>query len=188
MKNVAGHGYGYAVVATVVGLSLCIGAPEVMAGTPGASPASTGAGQASAVVGATIGGIATGRPRLRFAIETHGGFPVTAVTIALPAGLSFSPKATDLDHGVRVGSDKPHSSVRKGRLAVTLRRARTSFVLTIAGAALTESQRLEDAVRKVVLYNKAHMRHERALPLKLMVIMASGPHASLRVINTIPFR
>jgi hypothetical protein len=188
MRNVAGHRYGYAVVATVVGLSLCVAAPAVMAGTPVASPATTGGGQASAVVDATIGGIATGKPRLRFAIETHGGFPVTAVTIALPAGLSFSPKAADLDHGVRVGSDRPHSNVRKGHLTVTLRLARTSFVLTIAGSALTESQRLEDAVRKVVLYNQAHMSHQRTLPLKLLVTMAGADNATLGVTNTIPFR
>jgi hypothetical protein len=177
MRNVAGHRYGYAVVATVVGLSLSVAAPAVMAGTPVASPATTGGGQASAVVDATIGGIAT-----------HGGFPVTAVTIALPAGLSFSPKAADLDHGVRVGSDRPHSNVRKGHLTVTLRLARTSFVLTIAGSALTESQRLEDAVRKVVLYNQAHMSHQRTLPLKLLVTMAGADNATLGVTNTIPFR
>jgi hypothetical protein len=175
-------------VAAVVGLSLSVAAPAVMAGTPLASSATTGSGQAGAVVDATIGGIATGRPRLRFAIETHGGFPVTSVTIALPAGLSFSPRATDLDHGVRVGIDKPHSNVRKGHLTVTLRRARTSFVLTIAGAALTESQRLEDAVRKVVLYNEAHMSHQRDLPFELMVTMASGDNATLRLTSTIPFR
>jgi len=181
-------------VATAVGISLSIAAPDVLAGgLSHAAPATTtpsapAGGAPTATINATIGGLATGTPNLRFSIETHGGFPVTAVTVALPSGLSFSKKATDLAHGVRVGTDTPQSSVRQGQLTVTLDQASAHFQLTIAGAAMTESASLENAVRKVILFNEAHMTHQRALPLKLALTVNSGPHAAIKVADTIAFR
>jgi hypothetical protein len=191
MKNVAGYGCAalsaraaarlpsaLVAVATVGGLTLSIATPGVAAGS----------GSTTAVVHATIGGLATGKPRLRLAIETQGAFPVTAVTVALPSGLGFSGKAADLDHGVRVGTDTPNSSVRKGQLTVTPKRASAKFVLTITEPAMTESTRLEDAVTKLITFNRAHMKHERALPLKFTTTLDSGKHAAIRVLNTITFR
>jgi hypothetical protein len=177
MRNVAG--YGNAVLATMVGLSLSLGTPEVMAG----SPTAAGAG-ATAVVDATIGGLATARPRLRLAIDTLGGFPVTAVTVTLPPGLSFGATA----HGIRIGTETPRSRVHHGRLTVTLHHASASFVLTVSGAAMTESKGLEHAARKVIRFNEAHMQHQRALALTFTVTVASGRHATITVLDTIPFR
>ncbi|HWF74243.1 MAG TPA: hypothetical protein VG186_12915 [Solirubrobacteraceae bacterium] len=168
-----------AAVATVLGLSLSLATPEVTA---------AGTGSETAVVTTTIGGIADGKPRLRFAVATQGGFPVTAVDVTLPSGLAFSTKASDIDHGVRVGTAAARSSVRKGALTVTLHQAAPSFVLTVAGSALTESTKLEAAATKLVLYNRSHLRHEHTLPLKLLITLERGTHTALKLPDTIAFR
>ncbi|MDQ6805657.1 MAG: hypothetical protein M3065_11980 [Actinomycetota bacterium] len=167
-----------AAVATLVGLSLSLATPAVIAGT----------GSATAVVNATVGGLATGKPHLRFAITTQGSFPVTAVTVALPSGLAFSRKGADLDHGVRVGTGTPRTSVRRGHLTVTTHRASSNFVLTIAGSAMTESTSLENTVTKLVHFNQSHMSNQRALPLTFTLTLESGAHATLRLLDTIAFR
>jgi hypothetical protein len=166
------------VVAAVVGLSMSIATPEVAAG----------AASETAVVTSTIGGLATGKPRLRLAIETQAGFPVTAVTVAPPSGLAFSEKAADRDHGVRVGTDTPATSVRKGELIVKPPRASTSFTLTIASPAMTESAGLERAIRKLIRFNESHLDNERALPLTFSLTLDSGRHAAIKVLATIAFR
>jgi len=166
------------VLAAMVGLSMSIATPEV----------ATGAASPSAVVTSTIGGLATGRPRLRLAIETQGDFPVTAVTVAPPSGLAFSDKAADLDHGVRVGTGTPGVSVRQGRLIVKPHRPSANFTLTIAQPAMTESAGLERAIRKLILFNESHRGNERALPLTFPLTLASGNHAVVKVLATIAFR
>jgi len=190
-----------AAVATVVGVSLSIAASEAVAyefhltrstqttgGAPLASSPNDGR-PPRAQVYTSIAGLDTHKPSLRFAITVGGGVPVTAVTVALPSGLSFSTNAANLAHGVRAtGTDKRRSSVRRGQLTVTLKGPSSKVNLTIAGPALSESRGLARSVVTLLQFNQAHTGDERVLPLKLTVTVDSGRLPAVKVPVTIPFR
>jgi hypothetical protein len=186
--------------ATVLGASLSIAAPEASAYEFNLTPSSQGAGGApvtappaggqatTATIASAISGLDNEKPSLRFAVTTSGTQPVTALTVVLPSGLSFSGKASNLAHGVRTtGTDKPHSTVRDGQLTVTLKRGSPTVNLTIGAPALTESKRFERSIETLVAFNRAHKGDERSVSLKFTVTVEIGTIDSVKVPVTIAY-
>lgn len=209
MRNVAGYsGAGgvrdaakplaaLAVAATVAGASLSMVAPAATAYdfTSGAKLTATtlkfsAAGSTSprAQVETSITGLDDAQPILRLSVSITQRLPITSVTVSLPSGLAFSTDAAKLAHGVRtVGTSKPHPTVRKGRLMVSLKSSSSEAKLTVAGTALTESKALETSVQKLIQFNQAHPSDPRELPLKLAVTVGSGTR-TVNVPIVVPFR
>ncbi|HEY2319378.1 MAG TPA: hypothetical protein VGH67_13825, partial [Solirubrobacteraceae bacterium] len=137
---------------------------------PGGAPGNAGSHKGSSVTGVTIGqanlsrlrysALASGHPTLTFKLRTTRGAPaLSAVTVELPAGLRFVAHHHRV-RGVSVKQARIQSLVLSGRrLTVKLRRADSSFSVTIGGAGLAESKALKRAAQ-------AHRLH----PLRLTVI------------------
>jgi len=213
MRNVAEHSWTasglrhgtrpwavLAAAATVLGASISIAAPEAVAYEFNLTPSSQGPGGApvatppvngqptKATVDSAITGLDNEQPSLHFGITTTATQPVTAVTVVLPSGLSFSDKASDLAHGIRTtGSGKPQSTVRKGQLTVTLKGSSPGVSLTIGEPALTESKRFEQSVATLEAFNQAHKSDRRSLSLKFTVTVDVGTLDSVKVPVTIAF-
>lgn len=104
--------------------------------------------------------LAAGHPALTFRMSTTKGAPaLRAVTVELPAGLSFVARHHHVS-GVSVAGAKIKSLVMSGRrLTINLRRAVSSFTVTIAHGGLAESAAMARSA-------KAHRLHS----LKLTVI------------------
>jgi hypothetical protein len=190
-----------AAAATVLGVSMSIAAPDAVAYELHLTPSSQGPGGApvttppvsgpptKATVASAITGLDNEKPSLHFAITTSGKQPVTAVTVTLPSGLSFSDHASDLAHGVQTTrTDKPQSTtVRDGQLTVALNGSSPNVNLTIGGAALTESKRFEQSVETLAAFNQAHKSDQRSLSLKFTVTVDVGTLDSVKVPVTIVF-
>jgi hypothetical protein len=97
---------------------------------------------------ASLRGVRTGKPKLSFKLAA-GPFapPLKKIVVALPNGLSFSSKGRDLKRGI-----KPRGAsfkVRGGKLTITLKNGVTKTVVTISPPALSESQALRQAHKKL---------------------------------------
>jgi subtilase family serine protease len=97
---------------------------------------------------ASLKGVHKGKPKLSFTL-TIGSFgsPLRKIVVILPKGLSFSRKARDLKRGI-----KPRGAsfkVRGGKLTITLKNGVTKTVVTISPPALSESQALRQAHKKL---------------------------------------
>jgi uncharacterized membrane protein YgcG len=136
----------------------------------GGSTGNAGSHNGSSAAGVTVGhanlsrlrysGLASGHPTLTFKMRTTKGAPaLSAVTVELPPGLSFVARHHHVS-GVSVKQAHIKSLALSGRrLTIKLRRAVSSFTVTIGGAGLAESKALKRAA-------KAHRLH----PLRLTVI------------------
>ncbi len=134
------------------------------------STGNAGGHSGSSATGVTVGhanlsrlrysALASGHPALTFKMRTTKGAPaLSAVTVELPAGLSFVARHHHVS-GVSVKQASIKSLVLSGRrLTIKLRHAASSFTVTIGSAGLAESKGLKRAA-------KAHRLH----PLRLTVI------------------
>jgi hypothetical protein len=154
-----------------------------------AVPVATASGTAHATVHAALSGLGHKQPSLSLNIVDDASFPITAVTVTLPRGLTFSKKAADLVHGVMLnGKRKAHSTVTKGQLVVVLPGTSPHAALSIAGPALTESKGLLKTLTKLIGFNAVHKRAKRVLALKLKLTIDSGKFTSIDVPLTITFQ
>jgi hypothetical protein len=156
-----------------------VGCPGTSSGSGGVGSGGSGSGgstgngggpNGSSAAGVTVGranlsrlrysALAGGHPTLTFKMRTAKGAPaLTAVTVELPTGLGFVARHHHVS-GVSVTQARIKSLVLSGRrLTIKLRRAASSFTVTIGSAGLAESKALTRAA-------KAHRLH----PLRLTVI------------------
>jgi hypothetical protein len=155
-----------------------VGCPGTGSSSGGGGSGGSGAGSignagshnGSSAAGVTVGhanlsrlrysGLASGHPTLTFKMRTTKGAPaLSAVTVELPPGLSFVARHHHVS-GVSVKQAHIKSLVLSGRrLTIKLRRAVSSFTVTIGSAGLAESKALKRAA-------KAHRLH----PVRLTVI------------------
>ena len=172
---------------SVIGCPGVNGASGGGAGGAGGS-GSTGSGggggsqNGSSATGVTVGhanlsrarfsGLAAGRPALTFRMSaTKGAAALRAVTVQLPAGLSFVSRHHRVS-GVSVKGAKIKSLVLShGRLTITLRRAVSSLTVSIGRGGLTDSA----TVRRTA---KAHRLH--GLRLTVTAVSSRGAHTTIR--------
>ena len=147
---------------TVSGCPGTSGAGSGAGGSAGASangPGSAGGGRdASTPAGVTVGhtnlsrgrfsGLAGGHPGLTFRISATKGAPkLRAVTVALPAGLSFLSRHHRVTHVAVSGARIRSLSLSQGHLTIVLRSAVSSLTVTLARGALKETTALRAAAR-----------------------------------------
>lgn len=129
-------------------------------GCPSATGTGTGPSQKPRSSG-SVGGLASGHPRLRFKITDANGAKIAAVAIGLPGGLRFSRSAIVADkvcttkgkkkcativrvNGLRLsGASAKRVAIKGGKLVITLKKAATSLTITAAGPLVVESKSLE---------------------------------------------
>ncbi|MGH2893676.1 MAG: hypothetical protein ACRDPM_10495, partial [Solirubrobacteraceae bacterium] len=102
----------------------------------------------------------TGHPALRFRVsETGGAAKLRALTLKLPAGLSFITHHHRLAHISVSGARVRSRSLSHGRLVIRLARATSSLTVTIGRGGLRESRSL-----------RAKARHHKAATLGLTIV------------------
>lgn len=99
------------------------------------------------VPSATLTGLATGKPRLKFTLAAgSNAAPIQSVTITVPSGLSFSHGRKQLARGVSglagTGVDKYTLAATGNRLKVALSGSVKRIPLTIGAPALKDSKAL----------------------------------------------
>ena len=115
------------------------------------SPSGLSAG-APSVAHASLSGIAKGRLKLSFTLSSRGhAGALRAITVALPAGLSFSSSKRNLAHGVAVKvrgkGVRFTAKVSHGKLTITLKLPATSVQVTISSPAIAVSRALAKKVK-----------------------------------------
>ena len=128
--------------ATVPAQFTVAGCPSSGAASGGGSPGGGPKAGAPTVSNSGVVGLPTGHPTLRFRITERGDAPkLTAVTIELPAGLSFAGHPTT--GVILTGATLKGLRLSHGRLTITLRHPVRSLSITISSTALTESDALK---------------------------------------------
>lgn len=131
-----------------------------------------------AILGASLKGLATGRPTLAFSLAAGAGQPkLRSFTVIAPAGLRF---VTRRVHGRRtiVGISVTRAQIRsrsvtRGRLSITLRRAVGRVGFRAGPRALSESRTLQTKIRRGQL---------KRLTLTVIARNARGRRTTLRLV------
>jgi hypothetical protein len=157
--------------ATVPSKFTIAGCPSTVSGS---SPA-PGAGSGTAVMSPSAAGLTAGHPSLSFRVRTaKGAAKLRALTIELPAGLSFIAHRSGHEvvvNGVRLkGATVKSLALSHGHMLVTLKRAVSSLGITLTSAALRESA----ALRK-----KAASRKLKRLPLRVIAQNTRGKRSTI---------
>jgi hypothetical protein len=146
------------------------GCPSTSTRTSGGGSAGGGpAGSAPAVTSSGVTGLRSGHPSLRFRIAEGRHAPkLTAVTIELPAGLSF---VGHPQTGITLtGTTLESLRLAHGRLTITLHHPARSLTITIDSSALTETAAL-----------KAKAKTLRHLHLTIITTNTTTKHTTIHV-------
>jgi hypothetical protein len=136
-----------------------------------------------AVQKVSLAGLATGRPRLGFRVQTGaGGLSVDKVTVSLPKGLSFAHNRHRLDAGISVSGRGPKVRYLVGRtLVIALGQSTNRVGVTIDNQAITEDLSLKRRAQRLIR-SSHHSSRRTKLPLELRFVVsaASGPDTPMR--------
>jgi hypothetical protein len=176
--------------ATVPGPFSVAGCPGVSGsagGTgSGSNPTNGGNQNASSAGGVRVGhtrlsharysGLRAGRPALSFRVGvTRGASKLQALTVRLPAGLTFSAQRHSPVHISVRGAKVKSLSLVGGNLVISLTRAAPNLTVSIGRGALTESRALRARARNHRL---------RALGLTVVAVHAQGQGTTIRALVT----
>ena len=130
----------------------------------------SGCPSAPTIAGASLKGLTSGRPSLRFKLSRGSDAPdLKSVVVMLPSGLRLTAKK--LAKSVRVST--PHTlALHGGQLTITLKRPVTSLSASIGGPGLVESKQLQRRLRT---------RSTRSVHAQISVTDADGATSSFAV-------
>jgi hypothetical protein len=156
--------------ATVPANFTVAGCPSAAGGSP-----APGGGSRTAVMSPSAAGLTAGHPSLSFRVRTaKGAAKLRALTIELPAGLTFISHRSGhrlVVSGVRLkGASIKSLAVSHGHLVVTLKRAVSSLGITLTSAALRES---------AALRAKAGSNKLKRLPLRVIAQNTRGKRTTI---------
>jgi hypothetical protein len=150
----------------------------------GASGGGSSSGASGIVVGPTVStpsvsGLATGHPSLILKVRAAGrAARLDALTIELPAGLSFSGRRAPTKHGLTgitlIGATARSLLLTHGHLLITLRKPAYSITVKLGSKALTESPTLKAKARanklpRLILTVIAKNSRGRRIPIHIQI-------------------
>jgi hypothetical protein len=157
-------------------------------GGGGSTPPGAGGGSpnGSSAGGVTVGhtnlsrarfsGLRTGRPALSFRVGvTRGASKLQALTVGLPAGLTFTAQRHRPIHISVRGAMVKSLSLSQGELVISLTRAVSNLTVAIGRGGLKESRSLRANARK---------HRVRALGLTVVAVHAQGQRTAIRALVT----
>jgi hypothetical protein len=186
--------FGFSVALSSDGHEAIVGDPS-----DGGSPSDSGGSGAAygfanpslmRTSGASLTGLAFGRPRLRFHLTATTSAPnLRLFTVALPRGLSFVRDRRLVAGAVVIrGAGKHTLALTHGRLIVKLAGTAQGLSVDIGDRALVESGQLEKRVDALVAFNRRRPRHQRVLALTVPVDVTNAEHDTTTLSLTFAIR
>jgi hypothetical protein len=119
--------------------------------------------------------LARGVPRLHFELSASLGAPaIRAITIKLPAGLTFAHSRENIRRGVSLGRRRGFTIHRAaGAIVLTLNVASGSVSVNVTSPALRESQSLLKRVDALITFNR-NQRHRHKKHVRVTVLVTTG--------------
>ena len=134
---------------------------------------------------ASLSGLFSGNPKLRFTLDaSQNAAPIRSLKLSLPSALRFARQRIGRTRGVRINASFRIVRLRPGALTVTVRRPTQSLAITIAGPAIIEQNSLIAKVRRIRKYNRTH-RRKRTVTLRLHCLVTDATrHSTLLALTT----
>jgi len=130
---------------------------------------------------ASLSGIATGTPKLRFTLNAGlNAAPIRSLTLSLPGGLRFARQHPEGTAGIHINAPFRAVASRPDTVIFTLRSAAQNLAVTITRPAIIEQQNLRARAQRIRRYNRTH-RHKRSLTITIRVVVTDTTNHNTRL-------